>query len=664
MILNCHDLSKSFDGKDILKGVSFHIEDNEKAAIVGINGAGKTTLIRLLIGELTPDTGTVTLSRDTTVGYLAQNQNIDSAHSIYEELREMKRDVIELEKEIRSAEAQMDVLRGEELDRLMERYAQMNHEFQLKNGYAWESEVIGVAKGLGFSEEEFDKRISTLSGGQKTRVALGKLLLQSPDLIILDEPTNHLDMNSIKWLEGYLMNYKGAVLIVSHDRYFLDRIAQKVIEIDQTSADVYIGNYTAYAKKREQIRAAKLKAYLNQQAEIKHQEEVIEKLRQFNREKSIKRAESREKMLDKIERLEKPTETRDDMRITLTPSCVSGNDVMHVDSISKSFANEKLFENISFDIKRGEKVAIIGDNGTGKTTMLKIINGMESLDDGEITLGVKVHIGYYDQEHQVLHDEKTLFEELSDAYPSMNNTEIRNTLAAFLFTGDDVFKRIGDLSGGEKGRVSLAKLMLSDANFLILDEPTNHLDITSKEILEDALSGYEGTVLYVSHDRYFINKTATRILDLKHGRMINYLGNYDYYMEHCEEQTARVLAESGNASSFGRGIGMDSTSAATGSSFGKLAGNSNASSDNSGSGAADWKAQKEEAAKKRKQEAALKKCEEEIAKLEERNEKINEELSDPDVATDLAKVRKLSDELTANEERLSTLYDEWAELSE
>ncbi|MCR5342746.1 MAG: ABC-F family ATP-binding cassette domain-containing protein [Butyrivibrio sp.] len=664
MILNCHDLSKSFDGKDILKGVSFHIEDNEKAAIVGINGAGKTTLIRLLIGELTPDTGTVTLSRDTTVGYLAQNQNIDSAHSIYEELREMKRDVIELEKEIRSAEAQMDVLRGEELDRLMERYAQMNHEFQLKNGYAWESEVIGVAKGLGFSEEEFDKRISTLSGGQKTRVALGKLLLQSPDLIILDEPTNHLDMNSIKWLEGYLMNYKGAVLIVSHDRYFLDRIAQKVIEIDQTSADVYIGNYTAYAKKREQIRTAKLKAYLNQQAEIKHQEEVIEKLRQFNREKSIKRAESREKMLDKIERLEKPTEARDDMRITLTPSCVSGNDVMHVDSISKSFANEKLFENISFDIKRGEKVAIIGDNGTGKTTMLKIINGMESLDDGEITLGVKVHIGYYDQEHQVLHDEKTLFEELSDAYPSMNNTEIRNTLAAFLFTGDDVFKRIGDLSGGEKGRVSLAKLMLSDANFLILDEPTNHLDITSKEILEDALSGYEGTVLYVSHDRYFINKTATRILDLKHGRMINYLGNYDYYMEHCEEQTTRVLAESGNASSFGRGIGMDSTSAATGSSFGKLTGNSNASSDNSGSGAADWKAQKEEAAKKRKQEAALKKCEEEIAKLEERNERINEELSDPDVATDLAKVRKLSDELTANEERLSTLYDEWAELSE
>ena len=666
MVISCHNLSKSFDGKDILKGASFHIEDNEKVAMVGINGAGKTTLLRMLIGELTPDEGTVTLSKGATVGYLAQNQNIDSAHSIYEELREMKRDVIDLEKSIREAEKQMDILQGDELTRLMEKYAQMNHEYQLKNGYAWESEVIGVAKGLGFSEEEFDKRISTLSGGQKTRVALGKLLLQTPDLIILDEPTNHLDMNSIKWLEGYLMNYKGAVLVVSHDRYFLDRIAQKVIEIDNKGCDVYQGNYSAYAKKREQIRAAKLKAYLNQQAEIKHQEEVIEKLKQFNREKSIKRAESREKMLDKIERLEKPVEVRDDMRITLTPSCVSGMDVMHVDSIAKSFGSEQLFKNISFDIKRGERVAIIGDNGTGKTTMLKIINNMETLDEGEITLGVKVHIGYYDQEHQVLHNEKTLFEELSDAYPSMNNTEIRNTLAAFLFTGDDVFKRIGDLSGGEKGRVSLAKLMLSDANFLILDEPTNHLDITSKEILEDALCGYEGTILYVSHDRYFINRTATRILDLTHGHIVNYVGDYDYYVEHCEEQTNRVLMESGNQSTAGKGIGIESAEAANTTSYSKFAGSADKSSDAAGSatGAADWKAQKEEAARKRKQEAALKKCEEEIAKLEERNEKINEELSNPEVATDLSKVRKLSDELSENEARLGELYDEWAELSE
>ncbi|WP_035767207.1 ABC-F family ATP-binding cassette domain-containing protein [Butyrivibrio sp. NC2002] len=659
MILSCHNLCKSFDGNDILKEISFHIEDNEKVAIVGINGAGKTTLLRMLIGELTPDDGTVTFSKGATFGYLAQNQNIDSAHSIYEELREMKRDVIDLEKNIRQAEKDMDTLTGSELEALMEKYAQMNHEFQLKNGYAWESEVIGVAKGLGFSEEEFDKRISTLSGGQKTRVALGKLLLQSPDLIILDEPTNHLDMNSIKWLESYLMNYKGAVLIVSHDRYFLDRIAQKVIEIDNKGADIYTGNYTAYAKKREQIRAAKLKAYLNQQAEIKHQEEVIDKLKQFNRGKSIKRAESREKMLDKIERLEKPTEIRDDMRITLTPSCVSGMDVMHVDRIAKSFGNEHLFKNISFDIKRGEHVAIIGDNGTGKTTMLKIINNMETLDEGEITLGVKVHIGYYDQEHQVLHNEKTLFEELSDAYPSMNNTEIRNTLAAFLFTGDDVFKRIGDLSGGEKGRVSLAKLMLSDANFLILDEPTNHLDITSKEILEDAINNYEGTVLYVSHDRYFINKTASRILDLTHGSIINYIGNYDYYEEHCEEQTSRIASVADP--SYGKSTVM-STDLSTGET--KTRSTSEPKSPASSQGQADWKAQKEEAARRRKQEAALKKCEEEIAKLEERNEKINEELSDPAVATDLAKVRKLSDELSENESRLSNLYDEWAELSE
>ncbi|MBE5858820.1 MAG: ABC-F family ATP-binding cassette domain-containing protein [Butyrivibrio sp.] len=660
MILSCHNLCKSFDGNDILKEISFHIEDNEKVAIVGINGAGKTTLLRMLIGELTPDDGTVTFSKGATFGYLAQNQNIDSAHSIYEELREMKRDVIDLEKNIRQAEKDMDTLTGSELEALMEKYAQMNHEFQLKNGYAWESEVIGVAKGLGFSEEEFDKRISTLSGGQKTRVALGKLLLQSPDLIILDEPTNHLDMNSIKWLESYLMNYKGAVLIVSHDRYFLDRIAQKVIEIDNKGADIYTGNYTAYAKKREQIRAAKLKAYLNQQAEIKHQEEVIDKLKQFNREKSIKRAESREKMLDKIERLEKPTEIRDDMRITLTPSCVSGMDVMHVDRIAKSFGNEHLFKNISFDIKRGEHVAIIGDNGTGKTTMLKIINNMETLDEGEITLGVKVHIGYYDQEHQVLHNEKTLFEELSDAYPSMNNTEIRNTLAAFLFTGDDVFKRIGDLSGGEKGRVSLAKLMLSDANFLILDEPTNHLDISSKEILEDAINNYEGTVLYVSHDRYFINKTASRILDLTHGSIINYIGNYDYYEEHCEEQTSRIASVADP--SFGKS-GVMSADLSTGETKTRSS-SSESKSPASSQGQADWKAQKEEAARKRKQEAALKKCEEEIAKLEERNEKINAELSDPAVATDLAKVRKLSDELSENESHLSDLYDEWAELSE
>ena len=493
MILNVHNLCKSFDGKDILSGASFHIENNEKAAIVGINGAGKTTLLKLIIGELSADDGEVTFSKDTTWGYLAQNQNIDTDNTIIEELTLVKKDIIELEKKIRQAEEDMKHTDESELSDLMERYTRMNEEFQRASGYAWQSEVSGVARGLGFLDEEFDKKINTLSGGQKTRVALGKLLLQKPDLIILDEPTNHLDMNSIRWLENYLLNYKGAVLIVSHDRYFLDKIAGKIIEVENTKVTSFIGNYSTYSIKKEQLRKIQWNAYIKQQAEIKHQEEVITKLKSFNREKSIKRAESREKMLDKIEVLDKPVDIDDRMKITLKPSFESGNDVLTATDVAKSFGSEKLFSGLNFEIKKGEHVAIIGDNGTGKTTLLKIINGIETLDDGEIELGVKVRIGYYDQEHHVLHDEKTLFEEISDAYPTLNNTEIRNTLAAFLFTGEDVFKRIKDLSGGEKGRVSLAKLMLSDANFLILDEPTNHLDITSKEILETAISGYEGT---------------------------------------------------------------------------------------------------------------------------------------------------------------------------
>ena len=672
MILSVHNLCKSFDGKDILSGASFHIENNEKAAIVGINGAGKTTLIKMIIGQLSPDDGEVTFSKDTTWGYLAQNQNITSENTILDELTEVKRDIINLEQEIRDAEEAMKHTTGDDLTKLMEKYTQMHEKFQRESGYAWKSEVLGVAKGLGFIQEEFDKKISTLSGGQKTRVALGKLLLQKPDLIILDEPTNHLDMNSIRWLENYLLNYKGAVLIVSHDRYFLDKIAGKIIEVENTKVSSFTGNYSTYAVKKEQVRAAELAAYVKQQQEIKHQEEVITKLKSFNREKSIKRAESREKMLDKIEVLDKPTTIDDKMKISLKPSSESAKDVLTVTGISKSFGSEQLFSNISFEIKKGEHVAIIGDNGTGKTTMLKMINGIESLDSGKIELGVKVKIGYYDQEHHVLHDEKTLFEEISDAYPTLNNTEIRNTLAAFLFTGDDVFKRIGDLSGGEKGRVSLAKLMLSDANFLILDEPTNHLDITSKEILESAISGYEGTVLYVSHDRYFINKTATRILDLTHGQVVNYIGNYDYYMEHADEQNSRLFGEtsSNDGSSLGSGSfkysasqpdGVSSNAAASASS---LNGSYAASTQSSSNGAMDWKAQKEAQAQKRKQEAALKKCEEEIAKLEARDGEINELLADPSVGTDLAKLRKLSDEQTEIQDKLAALYDEWETLSE
>ena len=671
MILNVHNLCKSFDGKDILSGASFHIENNEKAAIVGINGAGKTTLLKLIIGELSADDGEVTFSKDTTWGYLAQNQNIDTDNTIIEELTLVKKDIIELEKKIRQAEEDMKHTDESELSDLMERYTRMNEEFQRASGYAWQSEVSGVARGLGFLDEEFDKKINTLSGGQKTRVALVKLLLQKPDLIILDEPTNHLDMNSIRWLENYLLNYKGAVLIVSHDRYFLDKIAGKIIEVENTKVTSFIGNYSTYSIKKEQLRKIQWNAYIKQQAEIKHQEEVITKLKSFNREKSIKRAESREKMLDKIEVLDKPVDIDDRMKITLKPSFESGNDVLTATNVAKSFGSEKLFSGLNFEIKKGEHVAIIGDNGTGKTTLLKIINGIETLDEGEIELGVKVRIGYYDQEHHVLHDEKTLFEEISDAYPTLNNTEIRNTLAAFLFTGEDVFKRIKDLSGGERGRVSLAKLMLSDANFLILDEPTNHLDITSKEILETAISGYEGTVLYVSHDRYFINRTATRILDLTHGQMVNYIGNYDYYIEHVDEQMQRLF---GTGSSNGNATLADGSYKYQNSSEGQndsanditKTGTVNVrdtSASDNGNGSADWKAQKEAQAKKRKLETALKKCETEIEKLEQRDAEINEALSDPSVGTDLAKLRKLTDEQTEISEKLTELYDEWEKIS-
>ena len=638
MILSCQNISKAFSEKAVLRNVSFHIEDYEKAAIVGINGAGKTTLLRIITGEMAPDEGLVTLSKDKTFGYLSQNAAVDTSNTIYEELLSVKKHLIDLEQEMRSCEENMKHAEGPQLEFLMTQYTDMTHAFETGDGYSYKSELIGVLKGLGFEEEEFHHSVSTLSGGQKTRVALGKLLLLKPDLIILDEPTNHLDMNSISWLENYLLNYKGAVIIVSHDRYFLDRIAGKVIEIDQTKATTFQGNYSDYAYKKEQLRTAALNAYLNQQREIKHQEEVIEKLRSFNREKSIKRAESREKMLDKIEVLEKPTEARTDMKLKLTPYMVSGNDVLTVKDLSKSFDQKCLFENIGFEIKRGEHVAIIGDNGTGKTTLLKILNELIPADSGSFTLGTNVVIGYYDQDHHVLHQEKTLFDEISDEYPYLNNTQIRNVLAAFLFTGDDVFKLISDLSGGERGRVSLAKLMLSDSNFLILDEPTNHLDIMSKEILEDALNAYEGTVLYVSHDRYFINKTAHRILDLTSRQFVNYIGNYDYYLEKRDAVMAAA---------FPSLTTENTASAEPVETENKL----------------DWKAQKEEQARLRKRENDLKKCEDRIALLEEKQASLEADMALPENATNSAKLQELLKEQTAVTSELEELYELWESLA-
>lgn len=635
MILSCQNISKAFNEEPILCNVSFHLEDYEKAAIVGINGAGKTTLLRILVGELAPDSGVVSLSKGKTLGYLAQNQDVDSTKSLYEELLSAKEDLIIMEEKIRQMELSMKQISGAELDSLMESYSRLTHSFEISGGYSYKSEIVGVLKGLGFGDEDFSKQISILSGGQKTRAALGRLLLLKPDLIILDEPTNHLDLNSIAWLETYLLNYKGAVLIVSHDRYFLDKITGKIIELDQTKATVFTGNYSDYAVKKEQMRAIALSAYQKQQQEIKHQEAVIERLRSYNREKFFKRAQSREKQLSKMEVLEKPSQAATDIHMTLTPRCTSGNDVLHMEGLSKAFGGHPLFSDISMDVKRGEHVAVIGDNGTGKTTILKIINHLLDADAGTITLGTNVHIGYYDQEHHVLHMDKTLFEEISDAYPYLNNTEIRNTLAAFLFTGDDVYKRIGDLSGGERGRVSLAKLMLSESNFLILDEPTNHLDITSKEILEDALNSYEGTVLYVSHDRYFINRTADRILDLCNGKLTGYLGNYDYYMEKKQELSLTAATAD---SSAGRTEEVSES---------KL----------------DWKARKEQQAQERKKENAIKKCEAAIERLERELAEIEETMAKPEIATDAPKLQELAARQQELNGELLGWYEKWEGLA-
>lgn len=646
MILSVNNIHKSFQEVPILKNVSFHIEDHDKAAIVGINGAGKTTLLRIIMGELPADEGLVTFAKDKTVGYLSQHEAVSGENTIYQELLCVKQEILNMELQMHTMELQMKSAQGESLEKLMEDYASLTHRYEQENGYAYKSELTGVLKGLGFSEDEFDKTVSTLSGGQKTRVALGKLLLLKPDLIILDEPTNHLDLGSITWLETYLLNYRGAVIIVSHDRFFLDRIANKVIEIDNTKASVFSGNYTAYAAAKEIQRAAALNAYLKQQQEIKHQEAVIEKLRSFNREKSIKRAESREKLLNKIEVIDKPVEVRTDMHLTLTPRKESGMDVLQVEGLSKAFGPLSLFTDLSFELKKGEHVAIIGDNGTGKTTILKLINELLPADTGTIRLGTNVQIGYYDQEHHVLHPEKTLFQEISDDYPTLTNTEIRNTLAAFLFTGEDVFQPIKTLSGGERGRVSLAKLMLSEANFLILDEPTNHLDIQSKEILEDALNVYTGTVLYVSHDRYFINRTAHRILDLNRCVLTNYLGNYDYYLEKKDEQLAKIDAALAIFHPEKTSVIQSGT-------------------DDTSSGAKqDWKAMKEQQAVRRKRENDLKKCESEIETLEARNAEIETLMASPEICTDVAKLQELIKEKEEIDSKLTDLMEKWELLSE
>ena len=638
MLLACQNISKAFGTKEILRDVNFHVNEKEKIAIVGINGSGKTTLLKIIMGEETADNGQIILAKDTAIGYLSQHQDISFDNTIYGEMLAAKQYIVDLEANIRRLEHDMKHAEGEELEKILETYNRLSSKYDRDNGYSYESEITGVLKGLGFGPDDYDRHINTLSGGQKMRIALGRLLLTRPDIIILDEPTNHLDMPSISWLESFLSSYPGSVIIVSHDRYFIDRIATSIIEIDNKKATVYHGNYTYYAEKRAEIRANMMKAYLNQQQEIKHQEAVITKLKQFNREKSIKRAESREKMLDKVEVLDKPAEIASEMRLSLEPSVESGNDVLTVTHLSKSFGNNCLFDNLDFDIKCGEKVALIGGNGTGKTTILKIINHIVTKDNGTIALGSRVHIGYYDQEHQVLSLHKTIFEEISDAYPDLTNTKIRNVLAAFLFTGDDVFKKIEDLSGGERGRVSLAKLMLSPANFLVLDEPTNHLDIQSKGILEDAIRNYTGTVLVVSHDRYFINRIATRILELKDQQLYSFIGNYDYYEAHKELiYEATVPKQAFNSSMVAASTPVASSKD-------------------------DYKKQKEEQARLRKKENDIKKTEQKIEQTEAEITKIDEEFLNPDFATNSAKLSELSKKREELESTLSALYETWETL--
>ena len=627
--------------------------------LLSYRGTGKSTLLKIIIGELPADSGEVVVSKGKTIGYLAQHQDLESSRTIYEEVLEIKRPIIQMEERIRQLETQMKDAEGDALESMLSEYSRLNHQFELANGYAYKSEVTGVLKGLGFTEEEFTKPVNTLSGGQKTRVSLGRLLLSNPDIILLDEPTNHLDMESIAWLENYLINYSGSVIIVAHDRYFLNRVVKKIIELDRGHSQVYLGNYDEYSQKRAMIRQAQMKAYLNQQQEIRHQQEVIAKLKSFNREKSIKRAESREKMLAKVEVLEKPTEVNDAMSITLEPRTESGNDVLTIRNLGKAFGSLNLFQHVDIDIRRGERIAVIGNNGAGKSTLLKIIMGMLPADAGEIRPGARVHVGYYDQEQQVLHPEKTIFEEIQDAYPDMDNTRVRSVLAAFLFTGDDVFKKISDLSGGERGRVSLAKLMLSEANFLILDEPTNHLDITSKEILEDALNHYTGTVLYVSHDRYFINKTATRILELTGQTFINYIGNYDYYLEKKEELTRIYTGQTGSASSL--------SSKTAGPLAGLTAGSVSSSSlseKEESAGKQDWKAQKEEQARLRKRLNDLKKTEEAILNHETRMEEIDQLLASEEVYTNVSRLMELNQEKETLTRQLEELYEAWESLAE
>ncbi len=634
MLLDVQKISITFPEKTVLTDVSFHVQEKEKVAVVGVNGAGKTTLIKVIAGELAPDAGQVVIGSGVRIACLSQHPEFPSGSTIYKTVFETDRELLEMEENLRRMEQSFSGLDGAELNEAMRAYARLQEEFERRDGYAYRSEVLGVLAGLGFEKGQFDEDPAHLSGGQKTRLLLAKLLLEKPDLLLLDEPTNHLDIRSIEWLESYLNSYDGAVLLVSHDRYFLNRIVSRVIEIEHAQAFSYDGNYDAFTQKKAEKLKAEQNAYLADQRRIKHEEEVIATLRRFNREKSIKRAQSREKKLERMDVREAPKEVKAGLHLTLSAEKESGQDVLAIDGLAKSFDGLTLFSDFSCLIRKGDRLVLIGENGTGKSTLLKILTGNVAPDHGGFRFGANVEVGYYDQENQQLHPENTIFEEISDAYPDLNNTAIRTTLARFLFFNEDVFKQVGDLSGGERARVSLAKLMLSKANLLILDEPTNHLDIHAKTALEEAIRAFSGTVLCVTHDRYFANRIATRMLELSGKSFRSYLGNYDDYLQEkarrtdvaSEEQEGKEAAEQKTATKI------------------------------------SWEEQKKTEAAKRKRENDRKRTEERIEEIETRIREIEEAYLDPAVATDVEAMTVLSAEQAGLSEELEDLYLRWEDL--
>ncbi|GAB6151169.1 thiamine ABC transporter substrate-binding protein [Clostridium novyi A str. 4552] len=635
IVLSCKNLKKSYGIDEILKNITFNIDEGERVGLVGANGAGKSTLFKILTKTLDYDSGDLFLDKNKKVGYLSQHLSLDSENSIYDEALLVFQDLIDMENKLALLEQEMnkpyDPSNADYHNKVIKDYTNLSELYNNRGGYLYKAEIGKVLKGLGFTEEHYDKSINILSGGQKTRVALCKLLLSNPDILLLDEPTNHLDLDAIEWLEEYLKGYKGTIIIISHDRFFLDCITTKTFELINGKLDVYNGNYTAFIDLKKKAYEEKLKAYNLQQAEIKRQEEIIERYRSFNREKSIRAAESRQKALDKVERLDSPTNDKKMHKFKFEAKIKSGNDVLYAENLSKRYEDKLLFENLNLDIKRGEHVALIGENGRGKTTLFKILMDKIKQDEGTFSLGKNVFIGYYDQEQSNLDPNKTIIDEVWDDFPKMTTTEIRNVLAAFLFTGDDVFKKVEKLSGGEKCRINLLKIILSKSNFLLLDEPTNHLDIMSREALEDAIMDYDGTVLVISHDRYFLNKVVEKIHELNIDGIKTYLGNYSYYVEKKKNPLRFQQLEEAQ--------GKTKTQIQT-----------------------EKKKKREEAKIEKQKKLKVKNLEQSIADLEKNIEDLQQKLCLEEIYSDPVKSEEVNKELLDKETELEQLYEQWEEM--